>query len=63
MFTGCTMELTQLTINQSDWWSLAFEATGDRGLESLKTVVDWVSHTPCPIQLKAEDSYAYPTGS
>ena len=60
MSAGCTMELTQLTINHTDWWSLAFEATGDRSLASLKTVVDWVSCTSCPIQPKAEDSYAYP---
>jgi hypothetical protein len=59
MPTGCTVELTQLTINDHAWWSLAFEATGDRLLESLKAVVDWVSRTHYPATLTANSSYAY----
>nr|WP_290225844.1 hypothetical protein [Trichocoleus desertorum] len=60
MPTGCTMELTQLTINNTAWWSLAFEATGDRQIESLNSVVDWVSSTHYPGTLTANCSYAYP---
>jgi hypothetical protein len=63
--TRCTMELTQLTVNTTDrntidWWSLAFEATGDRAFSGLKTVVNWVSRTQYPMPPREEDSFAYP---
>jgi len=60
MTTGCTVELTQLTIHNTAWWSLAFEATGDRQLKSLTSVVDRVSSTHYPGTLTANCSYAYP---
>ncbi len=60
MTTGCTVELTQLTIHNTAWWSLAFEATGDRQLKSLKSVVHWLSSTHYPGTLTANCSYAYP---
>ncbi|MEG3911296.1 MULTISPECIES: hypothetical protein [unclassified Microcoleus] len=59
---GCTVELTQLNINGSAWWSLGFEAFGSESCltESLQTVATWTSKSYQAQKLKAEDSSAYP---
>ena len=59
---GCTVELTQLNINGSAWWTLGFEAFGsDSSLtESLQTVATWTSKTYQAQKLNAADSSAYP---
>jgi hypothetical protein len=60
---GCNVEITQLNINGSAWWTLGFEAFGSESslTESLQTVVTWVNKTYQGQKLKAEDSCAYPT--
>ncbi|MEG4149236.1 hypothetical protein [Microcoleus sp. Pol12B5] len=59
---GCTVELTQLNINGSAWWTLGFEAFGSESCltESLQTVATWTSKSYQAQKLKAEDSSAYP---
>ena len=59
---GCTVELTQLNINGSAWWTLGFEAFGSESCltESLQTVASWTSKSYQAQKLKAEDSSAYP---
>ena len=60
---GCTVELTELSINSNAWWSLAFEAFGedDHLMEHLQAVSGWVFKSYRESKLQAEDSYAYPT--
>lgn len=60
---GCSVEVTQLSINGKAWWSLGFEAFGpDRSLiDNLQVVVNWASQSCQGTQLKVEDSYAYPS--
>ncbi|MEG4861004.1 hypothetical protein QUB75_26590 [Microcoleus sp. K1-B6] len=59
---GCTVELTQLNINGSAWWTLGFETFGSESslTESLQTVAAWTSKSYQAQKLKAEDSSAYP---
>lgn len=59
---GCTVELTQLNINGSAWWTLGFEAFGSESCltENLQTVATWTSKSYQAQKLKAEDSSAYP---
>ena len=60
---GCTVELTQLSINGNAWWSLAFEAFGENAtlMDNLQAVASWVFKTYRGSKLQAEDSYAYPS--
>lgn len=59
---GCTVELTQLSINGDTWWSLAFEAVGedDKLMDTLQAIANWVFKTYSGLELQAEDSFAYP---
>ncbi len=59
---GCSVELTQLNINGSPWWTLGFETFGSESslTESLQTVANWTSKSYQAQKLKAEDSSAYP---
>ena len=59
---GCTVELTQLNINGSAWWTLGFEAFGSESslTESLQTVATWTSKSYQAQKLNAADSSAYP---
>jgi hypothetical protein len=59
---GCTVELTQLNINGSAWWTLGFEAFGSESslTESLQTVATWTSKTYQAQKLNVADSSAYP---
>jgi hypothetical protein len=56
------VELTQLNINGSAWWTLGFEAFGSESslTESLETVATWTSKTYQAQKLNAADSSAYP---
>jgi len=63
LYENCAVELTQLNVRGSDWWSLAFEATGDDDslIENLQTVANLVFKTYNGLELQAQDSYAYPS--
>ena len=52
-------ELTQLTVQESAWWSLAFEAQGS-DFSRFTGVVSQVCQTYLGPKLLAEQSYAYP---
>lgn len=59
---GCTIELTQLNVNDEEWWSLAFEAFAeDKNLVTiLDEVLDWVAKTYSGLPVQADSSYGYP---
>ncbi|MDZ8052010.1 MAG: hypothetical protein RMX68_012680 [Aulosira sp. ZfuVER01] len=59
---GCSVEITNLTVQENTWWSLAFEAFGEdsRRLENLQATAIWVFHTYQNSRLAIADSYAYP---
>ena len=60
---GCSVEITQLNINGSAWWTLGFEAFGSESslTQSLQTVANWTSKSYQAQKLKAEDSCGYPS--
>ncbi|MEG3840721.1 hypothetical protein [Microcoleus sp. herbarium14] len=60
---GCNVEITQLNINGSAWWTLGFEAFGSESslTQSLQTVANWTSKSYQAQKLKAEDSCGYPS--
>lgn len=59
---GCTVEVTQLNIKGSAWWTLGFEAFGSESLltENLQTVATWASKSYQGQKLKVDDSAGYP---
>ena len=59
---GCSVEITQLSINGDAWWSLAFEAFGHDSalMETLKVVAGWASKGYPGQKLTAEDTFGYP---
>jgi hypothetical protein len=59
---GCSVELTQLSINGNDWWSLGFEAFGEDDclMDNLQAVASEVFKTCGSLKLQSQDSYAYP---
>lgn len=59
---GCSVEITQLSINDNAWWSLAFEAFGENNclMSNLQAVANWVFSTYSGSKLLAQNSYAYP---
>ena len=63
LYDSCAMEITQLSVNGNDWWSLAFETLGAEAskLEQLKNIATQAFETYNGSQLPAQDSYAYPT--
>lgn len=60
---GCTVELTQLSINGNNWWSLAFEAFGEDDflMDNLQAVASKVFQTSGSLKLQVQESYAYPS--
>lgn len=60
---GCTVELTELSINGNVWWSLAFEAFGEDDclMHNLEAVASFVFKTYRGPKLQAGNSYAYPS--
>lgn len=59
---GCNLEITQLTIRDNDWWSLALEASGEenRLTENLEITANWVFKNNGVLELRSQNSYAYP---
>ncbi|MBW4613968.1 MAG: hypothetical protein KME21_11970 [Desmonostoc vinosum HA7617-LM4] len=59
---GCSVEITELRVENQAWWSLAFEAFGEdaRLLENLRLTTSRVFNTYRWSKLLAADSYAYP---
>lgn len=58
----CSVEITQLVIQNQPWWSLAFEALGtdDCLMDNLQVTADCVLSTYQGPKLIAANSYAYP---
>lgn len=59
---GCSVEITQLNINGSAWWTLGFEAFGYESTltETLQTVANWLGKSYQGQKLKVEDASSYP---
>lgn len=62
LYDSCTLELTQLSIQSQDWWSLAFETSGTdtNMVDKLQSIADRVFKIYSGPKLQAQDSYAYP---
>lgn len=59
---GCSVEITNLLVQENACWSLAFEAFGEdrRIKENLQATASWVFDTYQNSQLAIANSYAYP---
>jgi hypothetical protein len=59
----CNVELTSLVVRDTNWWSLAFEASGqDTNLmNNLQATTNLVFNTYDGSKFRCENSYAYPT--
>lgn len=57
-YESCNLELTDLDIDNSKWWSLALEMS-EESSERFKSIVQKVSKT-YPGELLLQNSYAYP---
>lgn len=59
---SCSLEVTQLLIQNEPWWSLALEANGedDRLMVNLQATAKSVFNTYRGVKLQATNSYAYP---
>jgi hypothetical protein len=59
---GCSVEITNLVVEENAWWSLAFEAFGEdsRMKENLQATANLVFQTYENSQLAIAHSYAYP---
>jgi hypothetical protein len=62
LYDGCALELTQLTIENNSWWSLALETLGAdaRTRDRLQSIFELVGKTYIGSQLQLQNSYAYP---
>lgn len=62
-YQGVAFELTQLSVGNDAWWSMAFEMPdkGANQIDSFKSVVNRVSETYRGPNLLADKSYAYPS--
>src|SRR3712207_2818961 len=63
LYQDVSYELTQLSVRNDNWWSIAFEAAIEDSdqLDSFESVVSRVSQTYRGPQLSTDNSYAYPT--
>lgn len=61
-YQDLSFELTQLTVRNNDWWSLAFEMAtqGAEQIERFERIVTEVSQTYPGPELPGEQSCAYP---
>jgi hypothetical protein len=58
--SGFSMELTEIILEESKWWSVGFETLGNKiTLESFQTKIKEMS-SKIPLKLKLENSYGYP---
>lgn len=62
LYDGCALELTQLTIQNNAWWSLALETFGTepQKMDKLQSIFELIGTTYTGSQLKVQKSYAYP---
>lgn len=62
LYNGMAYELTQLNVQNDNWWSIAFEMTADNThqMDNFKRVVSDVSKTYRGQQLVVDSSFAYP---
>ncbi|MEM6755234.1 MAG: hypothetical protein AAF630_19960 [Cyanobacteria bacterium P01_C01_bin.38] len=60
--SGCSLELTNVEINENKWWSISLEAFGeDCDLQNnLQATADFVFNSYDSFPLQAENSYGYP---
>jgi hypothetical protein len=59
---SCSVEITQLLIQEQTWWSLAFEAVGEdtQILENLRLTASYLFSNYQEPKLIAANSYGYP---
>jgi hypothetical protein len=60
---GCNVEMTELRVRGSEWWSLGFEAFGHAALTKgylRRTVALALGDRPPPCQLSSRNSMSYP---
>jgi hypothetical protein len=62
LYDDFALELTQLTIENNLWWSLALETLGAdaRARDRLQNIFELVGKTYVGLALPAQNSYAYP---
>lgn len=62
LYDDCALELTQLTIKDNTWWSLALETFGAelQKIDTLQNIFELVSNTYIGSQLQIQNSFAYP---
>jgi hypothetical protein len=62
LYQDICCELTQLSVRNDAWWSVAFEVAGEEAnrIDNFEGVVSGVSKTYRGPELPAENSYAYP---
>ncbi|RUR77096.1 hypothetical protein ACF3DV_08205 [Chlorogloeopsis fritschii PCC 9212] len=60
---GCRVELTHLVIQESNWWSIGFEAFGEdsRLMNNLQITANRAFNNESGSKFLADDSYAYPS--
>jgi hypothetical protein len=61
-YPNCNFELTQLNIQGNEWWTLGFEAFGAEVnlMENLQAAASLVGENCRGLQMRSQDSYAYP---
>jgi len=59
---GCNLELTSVSIDNSDWWTLGLETYGRTGSleQNLKTAFELIFKNQFPGSLSIKESYGYP---
>ena len=59
---GFKAELTELRVNGSDWWTIAFEIVGEvsEPISKLTRCVHWITKDYPGKKLQADNSYSYP---
>lgn len=63
LYQDIACELTQLTVRNQAWWTVAFELQGEAAsqLDQFNHIIGWISQTYQGLELQLENSYAYPT--
>ena len=62
MEVGCAVELSLVTVRDSEWWTLAFESFGetDRAAALVRVARHFLKVLPHGVALTERDSVAYP---
>lgn len=58
--TGCTLELTSITLQDNAWWSLAFETLGNENFSLLQQAADELLRSYSGPRLERNNSCGYP---